>query len=117
MPLPLAILGTSAIAAFFGKVFEKVIDHFVLRNIEAIVRAGLLIVAVTLVVTGAITLIGNYMTSLLTSFPQWPPELLPLFFPATVAKYCLVTVITVEILVTYSTWSIWLYKLVKRSKR
>lgn len=117
MPLPLAILGTSAIAAFFGKVIEKVIDHLVIRNIEGIIRAGLLIAAVIGVVTVAITLIGNKMTELLTSFPQWPPELLPLFFPATVAKYCLVTVITVEIIVTYSTWSIWLYKLVKRSKR
>lgn len=116
MPLPLAILGTTAIATFFSKIVEKVLDHLVLRNIEGIVRAGLLIIAVIGVVTLAITAIGNKMTELLTSFPQWPPELLPLFFPATVAKYCLVTVISVEILVTYSTWSIWLYKLVKRSK-
>lgn len=116
MALP-AILGVTAIAGFFTSLFTKIIDHFVLRNIEGIIRAGLLIAAVVAVVSTALTLIGSKLLSLLSSFPMWPPELIPLFFPATVAKYCLLTVITVEIIVTYSTWSIWLYKLVKRSKR
>jgi hypothetical protein len=114
MPLP-AILGASAIAGFFTSLITKIFDFFIQRSLIAYIQAAALIALVIVVVNTALTSISGYLADILSQLPQWPVELVPLFFPAAVAKNCLLIVITAELIVTYSMWSVWLYKLGKKS--
>ncbi|MBO2590990.1 hypothetical protein [Shewanella algae] len=114
MPAP-AIIGIAALSSFLTALASKLLDFFVQRSISAFFMAAALITAVVTVINIAVNWFSGQFMEILSYVPNWPPELVPLFFPADVAKACLTAVIAGEILLTYSTWSVWLFKLGKKS--
>lgn len=112
-----AIIGTSAIAGFIISLATKLFDFFIQRTVAYLVVATAVIASVVAIVDYGIGLVGSGMADVMAMFPQWPAELMPLFFPSTVAKACLIAILTAEIVSTGIRWGIWLVKLGKKSFR